>query len=144
MNKTAIYYGALITIVILALIISANLNKAPKLKPKYADYVTSQILSTDTSNTFGENLKVLHGIHSRDQLLNVMRGFSEALGVKCDFCHNTDNFASDEKIQKRTARVMIKMVADIDNNYLIGPQTEKVTCFTCHRGASVPKLVAER
>lgn len=144
MNKTAVYYGTLITIIILALIVSSNLNKTPDLKPKFADYVTNQILSPDSANTFGDNLKVLHGIHSRDQLLNVMKGFAEALGVKCDFCHNTDNFASDEKIQKRTARVMINMVRNIDQNYLTGPQTEKVTCFTCHRGASVPKLVAER
>jgi hypothetical protein len=144
MNKTAVYYGVLITIIILALIVSANLNKTPDLKPKFAEDVTNQILSPDSTNTFGDNLKVLHGIHSRDQLLNVMRGFTEALGVKCDFCHNSDNFASDEKIQKRTARVMIKMVANMDENYLVGQQTEKATCFTCHRGASIPKLVAGR
>ncbi len=144
MNKTAVYYGTLIAIIVLALIVSSNLNKVPDMKPKFADLITSQILSQDTTNSFGDNLKVLHGIHSRDQLMNVMRGFTEALGVKCDFCHNTDNFASDEKIQKRTARVMIKMVANIDENYLVGPQIQKVTCFTCHRGASAPKLVAER
>jgi len=144
MNKTAIYYGALITIIVLALIVSSDLNKSPEMKPKFADYVTNQILSSDMTNTFGDNLKVLHGIHSRDQLLNVMRGFTEALGVKCEFCHSTDNFASDEKIQKRTARVMIQMVANVNGNYLAGPQLGKVTCFTCHRGASIPKLVAER
>jgi Photosynthetic reaction centre cytochrome C subunit len=144
MNKTAVVYGVLITIIVLALIVSSDLNKTPDLQPKYANFVTEQILSKDTANTFGDNLKVLHGIHSRDQLLNVMRGFTEALGVKCEFCHNTDNFASDEKIQKRTARVMIRMVANIDGSYLDGPQMEKVTCFTCHRGASIPKLVVER
>ncbi|MGO9480642.1 MAG: c-type cytochrome [Candidatus Kryptoniota bacterium] len=144
MNKTAVYYGTLVTIIVLALIVSANLNKAPDMKPKFADDVTNQILSPDSTNSFGDNLKVLHGIHSREQLMNVMRGFTEALGVKCEFCHNTDNFASDEKIQKRTARVMIKMAANIDENYLVGPQIEKVTCFTCHRGSSVPKLVAAK
>jgi len=143
-NKTAVFYGVLITVIVLALIVSANINKTPNLKPRFADFVTDQILSPDSSNTFGDNLKVLHGIRSRDQLLNVMRGFAEALGVKCDFCHNTDNFASDEKIQKQTARLMIRMVANIDNNYLIDPQMEKVTCFTCHHGSSIPKLVASR
>jgi Photosynthetic reaction centre cytochrome C subunit len=143
-NRTAVFYGILITVIVLALIISSNLNKTPELKPKFADFVTNQILSPDSGNSFGNNLKVLHGIHSRDQLMSVMRGFTEALGVKCDFCHNTDNFASDEKMQKRMARVMITMVANIDNNYLVGPQMEKVTCFTCHRGSSIPKLVASR
>lgn len=144
MNKTAFFSGILITIIVLALIVSSNLNKTSDLKPKFADFVTDQIMSRDSSNSFGDNLKTLHGIHSRDQLMSVMRGFTEALGVKCDFCHDRDNFASDEKIQKRTARLMINMVANIDKNYLAGPQTEKVTCFTCHRGSSVPKSVASR
>jgi len=144
MNKTAALYAILITVIILALIVSANLNKAPEIKPKYADFVAQQITSGDTSNSFGQNLKVLHGIHSRDQLLNVMKGFTEALGVKCDYCHNTDNFASDEKVQKRMARVMIKMVGNIDEDYLNGPMMEKVTCFTCHRGSATPKLVITR
>ncbi len=144
MNKTAVFYGILITIVILALIVSADLNKTPEVKPQFADIVTNQILSSDTINTYGDNLKVLRGIHSRDQLLGVMKGFTEALGVKCEFCHNTNNFASDEKPQKRTARVMIKMVTNLDETYLAGPQMEKVTCFACHRGFSIPKLTAAR
>lgn len=144
MNKTAVFYGILITIIILALIVSSSLNRTTDLKPKFADFITDQIMSRDSSNSFGDNLKTLHGIHARDQLMGVMRGFTEALGVKCDFCHDRDNFASDEKIEKRTARFMIIMVANIDKNYLAGPQTEKVTCFTCHRGSSVPKLTASR
>jgi len=144
MNKTAAFYGVLITIIILSLIVSSDLNKSPDIKPQFADFVTQAIMNTNGPNTFGDNLKVLHGIQSRDQILNIMRGFTEALGVKCEFCHNTDNFASDEKMQKGMARVMITMVQNIDTNYLNAPGLEKVTCFTCHRGVSVPKLVAER
>ncbi len=144
MNKSAMYYGALIAVVILALIISSDLNKVPDLHPQFADYVTKAIMTTTGPNTFGQNLQVLHGIASRNQLLNVMRGFQEALGVKCEFCHNTNDFASDEKPQKRMARLMITMVRNIDTNYLNAPGLEKVTCFTCHRGQAIPKLVAER
>ncbi len=144
MNKTAMYYGALIVFVILALIISSDLNKVPDLHPKFASFVTSAIMDSEGPNTFGQNLQVLHGITSRGQLLNVMRGFQEALGVKCDFCHNKQDFASDDKPQKRMARVMITMVRNIDSNYLNAPGLEKVTCFTCHRGRSIPKLVAVR
>jgi Cu2+-containing amine oxidase len=128
----------------MALIVSANLNNNREIKPKFADLVTNQILSPDSANTFGENLKVLHGIHSREQLIGVMRGFSEALGVKCDFCHAAGNFASDEKAEKRTARLMVRLVSNVDNNYFAGPQMEKVTCFTCHRGSSVPKMAASK
>ncbi len=144
MNKTAIFYGVLITVIILALIVSSDLNKPPDTKPVYADFVTQQILSPDTTNTFGENLKVLHGIHSRDQILNVMKGFTEALGVQCTFCHDINDFASDEKPTKRMARIMIRMVRNIDTHYINQPNWEKVTCFTCHRGKSIPKLVLHK
>lgn len=144
MNKTAAFYGVLITIIILALIISSDLNKPPDLKPEYANYVTAQILTKDTTNTYGDNLRVLHGIHSKTQLLNVMQGFSEALGVNCVFCHDPNNFPSDAKKPKQTARLMIRMVRNIDENYLDQPDMKKVTCFTCHRGQEIPRLVAER
>lgn len=144
MNKTAIFYGVLITIIILALIISSDVYSPPDTKPIYAGFVTEQILSPDTTNTYGENLKVLHGIHSRAQLLDVMRGFTEALGVQCTFCHNINDFASDEKPTKQMARMMIKMVANIDTRYIDQPNWEKVTCYTCHRGNSIPKLVLNK
>lgn len=144
MNKTAVIYAILITIVILALIVSSDLNKPPDLKPKFAEFVTEQFLSKDTTNTYGQNLQVLHGIHSRNQLLNVMQGFTEALGVQCVFCHNIQDFAGDENPHKITARLMIRMDTYIDEHYLGNPKMKKVTCFTCHRGQSIPKLVAER
>lgn len=144
MNKTAIFYGSLVTIVILALIISSDLNKPRPLKPQFAKYVTEHILSKDTTNTYGDNLQVLHDIRSKTQLLDVMQGFSEALGAKCEFCHNLNDFPSDAKKPKRIARLMVRMVRNIDENFLNEPGMEKVTCFTCHRGQEIPKLVAER
>ncbi len=144
MNKTAVFYGILVTIIVLALIISSDLNKPPDLKPKFAQFVTEQFLSKDTTNTYGQNLQVLHGIHSRAQLLDVMQGFTEALGVQCEFCHNIQDFASDENPHKLTARLMIRMDTYIDMHFLESPSMKKVTCFTCHRGQRIPKLVAER
>ena len=76
MNKTAIFYGSLVTIVILALIISSDLNKPRPIKPEFAKYVTESILSKDTTNTYGDNLQVLNDIHSKTQLLNVIFGNS--------------------------------------------------------------------
>ncbi|MCL5268752.1 MAG: c-type cytochrome [Bacteroidetes bacterium] len=144
MNKTAIFYGVLVTVIVLALIISSDLYKLPETKPMYADFVTEQILNPDTTNTYGEDLRVLHGIHSRAQLMDVMNGFTEALGVQCAFCHNINDFASDEKPTKRMARLMIRMVTNIDTHYINQPNWEKVTCFTCHRGKSIPKLVLNK
>jgi hypothetical protein len=73
-----------------------------------------------------ENLKVLPADITRPQLLQVMRGFALGLGVRCQFCHvgeegqplSTFDFKSDEKPTKRTARVMLRMVHDINESYL--------------------------
>jgi hypothetical protein len=93
-----------------------------------------------------KNLKVLPPDTTRPQLTAIMHGFTDALGVHCDFCHAGANgkmdFASDEKDEKRSARVMMKMVAAINKDTL--PQLEgmsmdaEVTCYTCHRGAKEP------
>jgi tetratricopeptide (TPR) repeat protein len=75
-----------------------------------------------------------------------MRGFSESLGVGCDFCHVGDwpklDFPNDKKEEKRTARVMLKMVRGINDDTLPSLESmsadSEVTCYTCHRGAKQP------
>jgi len=62
----------------------------------------------------------------------------------CGFCHEAGNFASDQKPQKRIARLMIRMTrhinaawkSHVDANAQVG-----VTCYTCHRGQPVPSDV---
>lgn len=97
------------------------------------------------------NLKVLPKNITKDQLLGVMRSFTEALGVRCTHCHDgeegkplsTYDFASDVKTAKQKARIMFKMVSDINNKYLSALKKYKdnviqVKCITCHRGAAQP------
>jgi tetratricopeptide (TPR) repeat protein len=94
-----------------------------------------------------KNLKVLPANIGKDELTGIMRGFASALGVQCGFCHVGDNpqkmdFPSDDKEEKRSARVMMKMVRGINQDTL--PQLDtmsenaEVTCYTCHRGAKQP------
>jgi hypothetical protein len=45
-------------------------------------------------------------------------GFGRALGVSCFYCHAKNDWAKDEKKQKRIAREMGKMVAAINTDYL--------------------------
>jgi uncharacterized membrane protein YgcG len=78
------------------------------------------------------NLKVL----TPDTYEDVMFGMQTALGVRCDFCHNTSDYASDEKRPKATARMMMQMVKDINNNHFNG--RERVSCYTCHHGENRP------
>jgi photosynthetic reaction center cytochrome c subunit len=58
---------------------------------------------------------------------------------QCGYCHNLENFASDEKYQKVVARRMLQMTRDININGQRHVQQTGVTCFTCHRGNHVPQ-----
>jgi hypothetical protein len=90
------------------------------------------------------NLKILPKEISKDDLVHVMRAFSAGLGVRCDFCHvlsqEQKDFSADTKPEKQMARVMMKMVHQLntqDFNYKDAP---KATCFMCHHGEKKPQL----
>lgn len=101
-----------------------------------------------------KNLKVLPKNISQRALLDTMRGFALALGVRCVYCHvgkegqplDSVNFRSDDKRTKRAARVMMHMVMHINEEHLLDvPDRPKpvvvVRCATCHRGVSRPRLL---
>ena len=99
-----------------------------------------------------KTLKVLRMDLPVRALLDTMRGFTGALGVRCNFCHvgqegaplTSSDFAADDKPEKAKARVMMRMVKAIDGEYLtqLPSRSEPavvVTCMTCHRGVSIPR-----
>jgi len=107
-----------------------------------------------------ENLKYFPKDIPRDSLLNHMRGFTLALGVRCQFCHVTDTTASngpgprerlvfklDDKPTKRKARFMLRMVDSLNNVVLASlPDRSNppvmIECVTCHRGSPYPQTLA--
>ena len=97
------------------------------------------------------NLKVLPKDIAKDKLVDVMRSYTSALGVRCSHCHDgeegkplsTYDFASDVKTAKQKARIMMNMTGDINKKYLSALTKFKddvleVKCVTCHRGATQP------
>jgi Photosynthetic reaction centre cytochrome C subunit len=88
--------------------------------------------------SFAKNLQVLKFVKSKEELKGWMRMIKTSLGVDCDYCHNTDNFASDEKPTKRKARMMLKMLVQIRSDYFAYPDAKEPTCFTCHQGHKEP------
>jgi photosynthetic reaction center cytochrome c subunit len=56
----------------------------------------------------------------------------------CNYCHNPKNLASDEKYTKRVARKMLLMTRRINTEWKSHVAEVGVTCWTCHRGESVP------
>jgi len=128
------------------------------------------------------NLQVLPTDISTSDLQATMQGFNAALGVQCGFCHAAAppapaaaaregappaqagrggrgrggppplDFASDEKAEKKAARLMLKMVTDLNAKLsadiapVLGKPSEsltKVQCATCHRGVARPEQISD-
>lgn len=101
-----------------------------------------------------KNLKVFPKDIPVRALLDTMRTFTGALGVRCTYCHVEKpaaagerpemDFAADTKAEKLKARVMLRMVAAINGEHLTKLESRRqppvvVSCATCHRGVAVPR-----
>jgi len=102
------------------------------------------------------NLKVLPRDTPVRELINTMRGITQALGVRCQYCHIGEegeplsefDFASDDLPAKLTAREMLRMVGEINREWLAalprrGTPAVEVTCVTCHRGQARPVMLQD-
>ena len=100
------------------------------------------------------NLQLLPKDTSREQLVQTMRSFANALGVRCSHCHantspedfKTFDFASDDKETKRVARAMMRMTREINGRLL--PETGRtpvrtIECMTCHHGLARPEQLPD-
>ena len=105
------------------------------------DQQKSQPAKTDNSQF--HNLQVLPVNISRDELIATMRGFTRALGTRCDHCHAAGppaadgreqlDFASDAKPEKNVARTMMRMTRTINGDYISKVDQEKKNPVTCGR-----------
>jgi len=102
------------------------------------------------------NLEVLPKDIDKQALMQVMRGFSGALGVRCAHCHvgtdphdlKTFDWAADDKDAKKIARKMALMTAGINQTLTteIGsmrPDRLEVGCYTCHHGNARPETLEQ-
>jgi len=103
-----------------------------------------------------KNLQVLPKDATAGVVVGTMKGFANNLGVRCQFCHvgkegmplEQFDFVSDEVAQKKTARIMMRLTADINQQLdaavprAAGAEA-RVTCITCHRGKSTPTNTKE-
>jgi len=101
------------------------------------------------------NLQVLPKEWNGLRLRPVMTGFTNALGVRCSYCHkgvegkplNTYDFASDENPNKNRAREMLRMLGSVNDHLKkiepSGDRRVNMWCHTCHRGRSRPMTLGE-
>lgn len=101
------------------------------------------------------NAQVLPADISQDELRSTMRAFTVALGVRCSHCHadgedvpfpNRD-WASDANPKKNVARGMMRLTQRLNATDLpaVGlplgdAPPPRVTCYSCHGGATRPAL----
>lgn len=101
-----------------------------------------------------KNLKVMPKNTTKKQMDSVMRHFTAALGVKCNFCHvfnqeqKAMDFASDANEHKGIARDMMKLTNKLNKKYFDVKDSKRltanleVTCYTCHNGKAHPAKFA--
>jgi len=102
------------------------------------------------------NLQVFPNDATPGAVINTMKNFTRALGVRCQFCHVGEegmpleqfDFVADTKPEKQTARIMMRMASDINAQISkampdAASKGYQVTCFTCHRGAQHPQHVPQ-
>lgn len=98
-----------------------------------------------------KNLIIFPGDIKPNELIDTMKGFAKALGVRCTLCHVGEegqplsefDFASDTKETKGIARQHLQMVKNINENVFLqknsNPAKGAVTCNTCHHGKRKPE-----
>ncbi|MBI3449029.1 MAG: c-type cytochrome [Acidobacteria bacterium] len=106
-----------------------------------------------------KNLQVLPRDISKADLIESMKQLTNALGVRCTYCHVGEEkagappfqdfkFDSDDRAPKVTARAMMKMTADVNSKYLAEIKTGRdrkvqVTCMTCHHAVAIPQTIGD-
>jgi hypothetical protein len=126
--------GRLSLAVVAALWLGAGSSLAQAPKPAAAPTAAAAAAPAAGGGVW-KNLQVLPKDIAKPALKAQMKQMSKELGVECDHCHKEPDMAEDTD-KKKTAREMMEMVKTINAKY---PMTmKKVTCWTCHRGKSVP------
>ena len=124
--------------------ISDNSDSLTAAKQLNVDAVLESIKGKEKmpADSVFKDVQMLKGMPAENLLGIMNKGFSTALGVGCDYCHNTQDYASNEIPAKNIAREMMTMSGEIRE--MLSKMTEiknekaHVNCATCHRGSIVP------
>ena len=89
-----------------------------------------------------KNVKVLTDVNAAE-FMRLQQAITNWVAPKqgCVFCHDTQNWASDDKPTKLIARRMMEMTRYVNSAWGGHVNPTGVTCYTCHRGQPVPAEV---
>ena len=99
---------------------------------------SSALLAEETFH----NIQVLKGIPAAE-VPPVMHLIRASLGVRCEYCHETEDgkYQLDVKKEKRRAREMMIMTRQLNQASFGGANV--VTCNTCHHGSAIPAAMPQ-
>jgi hypothetical protein len=88
-----------------------------------------------------QNLKLLNK-QTAGRVLEIMDIWGAALGVSCDHCHVSNEWASEVKKEKEITRQMVAFTTEVNRQLeqmaALGGEVTGVSCYTCHRGEARP------
>jgi len=151
LKRTSPFLSALVSAVAVAAFAAAAVSQEPQAQQQPAGNPPAHHHPPNPTPT---NLKVLPKDMTGDEVHELMHKWEAALGTECSTCHAADpknigpngkprlNYADDSKPEKNTARLMYKMVEEINKNYvsMVENSGVPVSCGTCHRGHLEPPL----
>ena len=114
-----------------------------KADPTIEDYYTEEAeapeADEDLAGDLYENVQVL-GELSDINFNRLMLAMTEWVSPEqgCTYCHDEENFASDDLYTKIVSRRMIQMTRNINENWDGHVGETGVNCYSCHRGQNVP------
>jgi hypothetical protein len=114
-------------------------------RARYVNAIREQIKGQEEApaESVFKNIQTLKGMPA-GRLLGMMEmGWSRALGVSCDHCHDPEKWDSDDKRAKLAARDMVGMTRAINADYIrkmanLRGENPTVNCGTCHNGRARP------
>jgi hypothetical protein len=72
------------------------------------------------------------------EIKKAMKKMAADIGVKCVYCHNEKNYASEEKPEKDFARTKLGLVRWLNDKYRPANADWQYSCYTCHHGRVKP------
>jgi photosynthetic reaction center cytochrome c subunit len=95
------------------------------------------------ANPEPQNVQILTGMTTSEIAGYMVSHVSGGLKVDCTYCHilTDGNFANEDNPNKAQARVMMRMAAELNQEWVSQLQqsvgTKQITCATCHNGRPV-------
>ncbi len=121
-----------------------NQDSLKKERQRMVDEVLADIKGKENmrADSVFTNIKLFKNISAERMVRLMDEGWSKALGVGCNHCHNVNKWSDEAKNDKQLARDMAAMTNKINKELL---QTMKgldekssINCTSCHNGRKHP------